>query len=45
MKLPTTPINNVASYAGDFPKEISDLIEQLRLTIMKAAPGADEVIS
>lgn len=33
------------AYAKSFPKEVQDLLEKLRATIKKAAPGAEEVIS
>lgn len=40
----TKPID-VDSYIADFPKDTQKMLEQLRATIMKAAPDAEEVIS
>lgn len=36
---------NVDAYIASFPEETQTLLEQLRATIKKAAPGADELIS
>jgi uncharacterized protein YdhG (YjbR/CyaY superfamily) len=36
---------DVNEYIAGFPKEIQDKLEQLRSTIKKAAPDAEEVIS
>lgn len=36
---------DVDAYIARFPKETQTLLAQLRATIMKAAPGAEEVIS
>lgn len=36
---------DVDAYIAGFPKETQTLLEQLRATIMKAAPDAEEVIS
>jgi uncharacterized protein YdhG (YjbR/CyaY superfamily) len=38
-------IINIASYISEFPGEIQKIIEQVRETIKKAAPKAEEVIS
>jgi len=36
---------NIDEYISGFPKEIQKILKQLRVTIKKAAPQADEVIS
>ncbi|MCW3088068.1 MAG: hypothetical protein JWQ78_1454 [Sediminibacterium sp.] len=36
---------DVASYCAGFPKETQKLLTQMRATIRKAAPGAEELIS
>ena len=36
---------NTESYISTFPKETQLVLEQMRTTILKAAPGAEEVIS
>jgi uncharacterized protein YdhG (YjbR/CyaY superfamily) len=36
---------NVDDYISGFPKETQELLEQVRATIQKAAPEAEEVIS
>jgi len=36
---------DIDDYVGDFPKEVQQLLEKMRLTIKKAAPGAREKIS
>ena len=40
----TKPIN-IDEYISGFPEETQKILEQLRATIKKAAPQADEVIS
>ena len=40
----TKPVN-IDEYISGFPKETQKMLEQLRATIKKAAPKADEVIS
>ena len=45
MKASSVAINNVDDYIAGFPKETQKLILQLRATIRKAAPGAEEGIS
>jgi uncharacterized protein YdhG (YjbR/CyaY superfamily) len=40
----TKPIN-IDEYISSFPKETQKILKQLRATIKKAAPQADEVIS
>lgn len=41
----TTKAIDVDKYIAGFPKDTQNLLTQLRETIIKAAPGADEVIS
>ncbi len=36
---------NVDNYISDFPEEIQSILEKIRTTIRKAAPGALEMIS
>ncbi len=36
---------NINEYISNYPKEIQEILEQLRATIKKAAPKAEEVIS
>lgn len=38
-------VRSVDDYIASFPEETRMLMEELRVTIKKAAPGADEVIS
>jgi uncharacterized protein YdhG (YjbR/CyaY superfamily) len=37
--------NNIDEYISGFPEEIQEIMEQLRVTIKKVAPQANEVIS
>ena len=37
--------NNVDAYIADFPEDIQKLLEQVRATIRKSAPEAEETIS
>jgi len=37
--------NNIDDYIAGFPKPTQKFLEQVRLTIKKAAPGAEETIS
>jgi uncharacterized protein YdhG (YjbR/CyaY superfamily) len=37
--------NDIDKYIAVFPKDTQKLLEQMRVTIMKAAPKAEEVIS
>jgi uncharacterized protein YdhG (YjbR/CyaY superfamily) len=41
----TTKPNNIDDYIAGFPKETQKILQQIRATIKKAAPGAEEVIS
>lgn len=45
MKTQTGKPNSVAGYIHGFPKDTQKLLEQLRATIIKAAPAAEEIIS
>ena len=38
-------MNTVDEYISSFPEEIRKLLEQIRMTIRKSAPGAEESIS
>jgi uncharacterized protein YdhG (YjbR/CyaY superfamily) len=40
-----TKFNDIDKYIAAFPKDTQELLEQLRATIRKAAPEAEEVIS
>ena len=44
MKTTSKP-NNIDVYIAAFPKETRDILEQIRATIKKTAPGAEETIS
>jgi uncharacterized protein YdhG (YjbR/CyaY superfamily) len=37
--------NNVDAYIAGFPKDVRVILEKIRMTIRKAAPGAEEKIS
>ncbi|MES2286554.1 MAG: DUF1801 domain-containing protein [Bacteroidota bacterium] len=41
----TAKAKNIDEYIAGFPKEIQKILEQIRETIKKAAPGAEETIS
>jgi len=45
MKSATTKVNDIDKYIAGFPEETQKLLDQMRATIVKAAPGAEEVIS
>jgi uncharacterized protein YdhG (YjbR/CyaY superfamily) len=45
MKTKTTTPKDVDEYISGVPKEVQRLLEEVRATIKKAAPGAEEVIS
>ena len=38
-------INDIDNYIATFPKDTQDVLQQLRTTILQAAPEAEEVIS
>ena len=40
----TTKPNDIDEYIAGFPKDIQKVLEQVRATIKKAAPGAEEAI-
>jgi uncharacterized protein YdhG (YjbR/CyaY superfamily) len=40
-----TKFDNIDKYIAGFPEETQELLEQIRITIRKAAPEAEEVIS
>lgn len=40
----TSKPNNINEYIAGFPKDIQEILEQIRATIKKAAPDADETI-
>ena len=37
--------SSIDEYIKSFPKEIQDILQQIRITIRKAAPNAEEAIS
>lgn len=39
-----TTFNNIDEYIAGFPKDIQKILEQIRVTIKHAAPGAEEAI-
>ena len=41
----TTKANNIDEYIGSFPKDIQNILKQIRKTIKQAAPEAEETIS
>ena len=41
----TTKPNNIDEYIAGFPKETQKILEQIRATIKKAAPDAEETVS
>ena len=41
----TTKPNNIDEYIAGFPKDIQKILEQIRKTIKKAAPDAEEKVS
>ena len=45
MKSNSPVVKNVDEYIASFPKATQKLLQQLRTTIRKAAPQAEEVIS
>jgi uncharacterized protein YdhG (YjbR/CyaY superfamily) len=45
MKAATPVIHDVDTYIAGFPKETQKLLAQIRATIRKAAPAAEELIS
>jgi uncharacterized protein YdhG (YjbR/CyaY superfamily) len=45
MKTQSTHSNAIDIYIAGFPEETQRLLEELRITILEAAPGAEQVIS
>jgi uncharacterized protein YdhG (YjbR/CyaY superfamily) len=45
MKTKPTAPKNIDEYIGGFPKEIQGILQKIRITIRKAAPQAEEIIS
>ncbi len=41
----TKPVNNIDEYITGFPDNVQKLLKQMRATIRKAAPGAEETIN
>lgn len=41
----TTKPKNIDEYIAGFPKDVQEILEQIRATIKKAAPDAEETIS
>jgi len=44
MKIDQTGPKNIDEYIAGFPPEVQAILEKIRLTIRKAAPGAEETI-
>ena len=44
MKTDQTAPQNIDDYFSDFPPEVQAILQKIRLTIRKAAPGAEETI-
>jgi len=45
MKSDQTTPKNIDEYIAVFPQDVQEILEKIRLTIRKAAPGAEETIS
>ena len=45
MQTKQTAPTTIDEYIAAFPKDVQDILEKIRLTIKKAAPGAEETIS
>jgi uncharacterized protein YdhG (YjbR/CyaY superfamily) len=45
MKMTRTKFSDINEYIASFPNDTQEILEQLRTTIRKAAPHAEEVIS
>lgn len=45
MKSPETEPKNIDEYIAGFPEDVQNVLEQIRLTIRKTAPDAEETIS
>jgi uncharacterized protein YdhG (YjbR/CyaY superfamily) len=45
MKSPKTEPTSIDEYIADFPTDVQEILEQIRSTIQKTAPDAEETIS
>ncbi|MBK8817066.1 MAG: DUF1801 domain-containing protein [Methylococcaceae bacterium] len=45
MKIQPSPSKDIDAYIAEFPNEIADLLREIRITIAKTAPAAEEKIS
>lgn len=45
MRTEQTAPKNIDEYIAGFPSEVQEILEQIRMTIRKAAPDAEETIS
>jgi uncharacterized protein YdhG (YjbR/CyaY superfamily) len=45
MKNKQTAPRSIDDYIAGFPRDIQEILEKIRMTIRKAAPGAEEKIS
>lgn len=43
--MPSAKLNDIDKYITGFPKDVQKILEQVRATIKKAAPDAEETIS
>jgi uncharacterized protein YdhG (YjbR/CyaY superfamily) len=44
MKTDQTALKNIDEYIAGFPSDVQTILEKIRMTIRKAAPGAEETI-
>ena len=44
MRTNKTAPQNIDEYIADFPKDVQEILEKIRMTIRKAAPDAEETI-
>jgi uncharacterized protein YdhG (YjbR/CyaY superfamily) len=44
METDRTAPTNIDEYIAGFPKDVQEILEKIRMTIRKAAPGAEETI-
>ena len=45
MRTAETAPENIDRYIAGFPKDVQEILQDIRVTIRKAAPGAEETIS
>lgn len=45
MKADRKKPKNIDEYIADFPRDVQEILEKIRMTIRSAAPGAEETIS